>query len=254
AGVMDYAVKGAAAAGALHHTIRNAVEKFRMQREIEGQRAAIHERNIRLEQALEDAEKSRRWNEALLEAIPQMVWSSAADGTTHCANARWFAYTGLNRNERAGPWLEHVHPDDRSGVLARWREALEEDAVFEVEARLRRHDGGYRWHLFRGVPFSEPTGGTWLCTGTDVADQKQAQHALLQQQKLDSIGLLAGGVAHDFNNLLVGIMGAASLAVDLLAPTHPAYPFLRTIEVSSERAADLTRQLLAYAGKGRMTL
>jgi two-component system cell cycle sensor histidine kinase/response regulator CckA len=259
AGVMDYATKGAAAADSLHHTIRNAIQKFQMQREIEGQRAAIQERNLRLEQALKrestarhEAEASRQRYEALLEAIPQIVWSSTPEGATLFANARWFAYTGLTRDASGRQWTERIHPDDRPGVTARWQSALDEGNVFETEARLQRHDGGYRWHLLRGVPFPDQIDGAWLCTGTDVADQKQAQEALLQQQKLDSIGLLAGGVAHDFNNLLVGIMGASSLAMDSIAPSHPVYPLLRTIEVSSERAADLTRQLLAYAGKGRV--
>jgi signal transduction histidine kinase len=80
--------------------------------------------------------------------------------------------------------------------------------------------------------------------------EQQLQHA----QKLESLGLLAGGVAHDFNNLLTGILCNASLAMDTIAGAEPATSMLQDIVIASERAADLTRQLLAYAGKGRFVI
>src|SRR5579862_7177636 len=73
-------------------------------------------------------------------------------------------------------------------------------------------------------------------------------------QKLESLGVLAGGIAHDFNNLLTGILGNASLGLDLAPPDSPLRPLLLRLMKASERAADLTRQLLAYAGKGRFVL
>jgi signal transduction histidine kinase len=69
---------------------------------------------------------------------------------------------------------------------------------------------------------------------------------------METIGRLAGGVAHDFNNLLVGIMGGTSLALDELPESHPARTHLELVLRSSERAAELIRQLLAYSGKGRL--
>ncbi|HUK15053.1 MAG TPA: response regulator [Bryobacteraceae bacterium] len=80
--------------------------------------------------------------------------------------------------------------------------------------------------------------------------EEQLQHA----QKLESLGLLAGGVAHDFNNLLTGILGNASLVVDILKPEPVVRGMLEEIIRAGERAADLTRQLLAYAGKGRFLI
>lgn len=83
----------------------------------------------------------------------------------------------------------------------------------------------------------------------DISEKKRAEEQLRQAQKLESIGVLAGGVAHDFNNILTSIIGNASLiAGDLPRPTAER---VETILRSAERAADLTRQLLAYAGKGR---
>ncbi len=86
----------------------------------------------------------------------------------------------------------------------------------------------------------------------DVTDRKRIEERLRQAQKTESIALLAGGVAHDFNNLLVGVMGNASVAREMLPETHPVTEMLDRILKASEQAADLTRQMLAYSGKGRL--
>lgn len=95
-------------------------------------------------------------------------------------------------------------------------------------------------------------------TCRDISDRQRAEQEqrrletqLLQAQKLESLGILAGGVAHDFNNLLVGVLGNASLALDQLPPGSTAYETVRQIETAAQRAADLARQMLAYSGKGK---
>jgi two-component system, cell cycle sensor histidine kinase and response regulator CckA len=82
-------------------------------------------------------------------------------------------------------------------------------------------------------------------------ERKHLEEHVRQSQKMESLGVLAGGVAHDFNNLLVGIMGNASLAIDMLPESSPIVPLLDDVVLASQKAADLTRQMLAYAGKGR---
>jgi signal transduction histidine kinase len=86
------------------------------------------------------------------------------------------------------------------------------------------------------------------------AEKEALQVSLLQAQKLQSLGILAGGVAHDFNNLLTGILGNASLAIDSLPAADPVRPMLADVIGATERAAELTRQLLAYSGRGRFVL
>ncbi len=86
-----------------------------------------------------------------------------------------------------------------------------------------------------------------------TGDEK-LDHQYQQADKQDSLGVLAGGVAHDFNNLLVGIMGNISLALDILPESSPVRGILEDAVIASERAALLTRQLLAYAGRGDIKL
>jgi signal transduction histidine kinase/CheY-like chemotaxis protein len=86
-----------------------------------------------------------------------------------------------------------------------------------------------------------------------LEEKERNEQKLLETQKLESLGVLAGGIAHDFNNLLTGILGNASLALELLPPDQPeAGPMLEQVVAASQRAAHLTQQLLAYAGKGRV--
>jgi two-component system, cell cycle sensor histidine kinase and response regulator CckA len=85
-------------------------------------------------------------------------------------------------------------------------------------------------------------------------ERKELEEQLRRAQKLESLGLLAGGIAHDFNNLLTGILGNVSLALGLMPADAPTANMLRDVIRASERAADLTRQLLAYAGKGHFVV
>ncbi len=87
-----------------------------------------------------------------------------------------------------------------------------------------------------------------VCTNLD--ERKKSERALQQTAKLESIGVLAGGVAHDFNNLLTGILGNISLVLDILPEGHEVRDPLEAALRESNRAADLVKQLLAYAGKG----
>jgi two-component system cell cycle sensor histidine kinase/response regulator CckA len=243
-GAMDYLPKGRVAAETLAHAIDNVVAKFRMQREIESQR-----------QALEASESRHR---GLIAAIPQIVWTINAQGDIGYANSRWVEFLGPRFDDSLDRgWLPHMHPDDRDRFLEAWRQGVASGQAFQLEHRLKHFsDGTYRWHLSRAVPIRGDHDRIveWFGTSTDIEDQKRAEATLQSKQKLESIGLLAGGVAHDFNNILTGILGWASLAADMLEESHELQPILAGIVSSAERAAHLTGQMLAYAGKGRFVI
>jgi PAS domain S-box-containing protein len=86
------------------------------------------------------------------------------------------------------------------------------------------------------------------------ADRATLERQLFQAQKMESLGVLAGGIAHDFNNLLMGVLGHAGLALEQLNPLHPARRNLESIQKAGQRAADLTRQMLAYSGRGQFVI
>jgi len=255
-GVTDYLVKGPASARALSRVVESAVERFRFRREIAGHRLALEQRNLELEairaQLFDEKERYR----VLAETIPQLVWTADSNGCIHYANGRLQEFSG-NVNADWGPLESLVHADDRTGLRNKWSEAVRSGSAFESELRLRRaRDQTWRWHLMRTAPMPAADGGPvhWFGTFTDIEDQKRAEDAFRQREKAAVFGLLAGGIAHDFNNLLVGIMGGASLVRDSLERGHAAYPMIEIVLRSSEQAAHLTRQLLAYAGKAEVHL
>jgi PAS domain S-box-containing protein len=153
--------------------------------------------------------------------------------------------------DEPGFWLEIVHPEDRDRVLATLRRVAVDRRPHHVEYRARHADG--RCLLLRQSirPVGGP-GGRAALRGLilDVTEQDALQREALRAQKLDSIGLLAGGLAHDFNNLLHGILGHLSLArVDPRAPAEVRSQ-LEACEQGVKRAQDLTSRLLTFARGG----
>ena len=91
----------------------------------------------------------------------------------------------------------------------------------------------------------------YVAVKEDITERKQVEEALRHAQKLESIGTLAGGIAHDFNNLLNAILGQSTLAINKISKENPAKDHIEKSIKAAERAADLTRHLLAYSGKGK---
>ncbi len=199
---------------------------------------------------VEDSERQLR---TLADSMPQQVWMADPDGFMFWCNRRWYEFTGMNPEETIGWRWQSVHePEYLPKVLERWRRSLATGEPFEMEFPLRSAGGEYRWFLSRGTPVRDASGRIlrWYGTNTDVEDRKRAEEAIRQKQRLESTGLLAGGVAHDFNNLLTGVLGSASLLLEELPPTGYNSELVKGIVDAAERAAHLTRQMLAYAGKG----
>ncbi len=163
---------------------------------------------------------------------------------------------GWTREEAVGrvsrELLRTAFPDPLDEI----RRKVATEGHWEGELTHVRKDGAAlkvssRWAVRRGS--SGEFQGT-LQINSDVTERLRIEEQLRHTQKLESLGVLAGGVAHDFNNLLTGILGNASLALEGLPVDLPERQFLEEVMRASERAADLTRQLLAYAGKGRFVM
>ena len=122
----------------------------------------------------------------LIDVLPDLVWTAHPDGRAERINRRWCEYTGLHQDEAVHMgWHSVVHPEDRAPVLERWRSCLASGRPDEMEARLRRSEGAYRWFLFRASPMRDETGSIirWLGSHTDIEDQKRAQEALAASER-----------------------------------------------------------------------
>jgi PAS domain S-box-containing protein len=132
----------------------------------------------RAEEALRESE--HRWR-SLTEALPQLVWSAAPDGACDYFSTQWTAFTGVPEEELLGwRWLAVLHPDDRQPTRQFWTAAVDGRSAYDVEYRVRRSDGTYRWFKTRGVPIRDSEGWIvkWFGTCTDITDHKEAAAAL----------------------------------------------------------------------------
>ena len=163
-------------------------------------------------------------------------------------------------------WGARVHPDDVEKVTKAADAHLNGDAdLYEVEHRMVHKDGSIRWFLARGSAIRDADGSALRMVGSDVdiTEQKlaegerrrlEAEAGAQRAHRLESLGLLAGGIAHDFNNLLTTILGQAGMALAKLpADEHaPVRGMVEKIEEAAMTAAELTHQLLTYAGRGQV--
>jgi PAS domain S-box-containing protein len=117
----------------------------------------------------------------VIDTIPTLSWCNLPDGPNEFLSRSWHEYTGLSPEEAHGwGWTAAFHPDDLPPLMKRWQELLISGEPGEIEARLRRHDGVYRWFLIRVAPFYDETGNIfrWYGTSTDINDRKRAEEEL----------------------------------------------------------------------------
>ncbi|VTR96150.1 multi-sensor hybrid histidine kinase : PAS/PAC sensor hybrid histidine kinase OS=uncultured bacterium GN=ACD_75C00374G0005 PE=4 SV=1: PAS_4: PAS_3: PAS_8: PAS_3: HisKA: HATPase_c: Response_reg [Gemmata massiliana] len=146
-------------------------------------------------------------------------------------------------------WVALIHPDDRSAFDHEIERCGASKSPFRLEYRVRRKDGTYTTVYDQGHFIPDPSGvPTERVVGfvSDVTDRKRLEEQFRQAQKMEAVGQLAGGVAHDFNNLLTVINGYSDLILTALHAHDPARPMVEAVRKAGDRAADLTRQLLAF--------
>jgi len=139
-----------------------------------------------LRRALDEIRESEATLRQTIDAIPALAWCNFPDGSNEFLNQRWHDYTGLSPQEAHGwGWQVTIHPDDVQRLMDMWGKLLASGESGELEARLRRHDGEYRWFLFRVDPFRDQFGKVvkWYGTNTDIDDLKRAQVKRSQDQE-----------------------------------------------------------------------
>ena len=214
------------------------------------------------EQARSDAAETQRMVERIAEVAPYFLFIYDYDLQRDVyINRSVAAALGYSPAEEAAlgpyPFLELCHPDDLTRSLERDRRWIDvpDGTADAVEFRLRHRNGEWRWFLSHNTPFLRAADGRVrqiLGMSQDVTERKRSAELLRRTERIESLGLLAGGVAHDFSNLLTPIVGHVELLLARLPAGSPLAERALAIQSAAERATALVRQLMAYAGKGEI--
>jgi len=201
---------------------------------------------------------------AIVESSEDAIIGKTLDGRVTDWNRGAERIFGYRAEEMAGQLISRLFVDERSAEEVSAHERVcRGEVVSQFETIRRRKDGSLVEVSVMLSPIRAADGriiGVSKCA-RDITERRKAEtrqvemdRKIQETQKLESLGVLAGGIAHDFNNLLTGILGNASLARLDLPSVSPVLAAIEQIELSSHRAADLCRQMLAYSGRGRFVV
>ena len=206
-------------------------------------------------QAEDDLRRSQEWLERAQAVAHVGSWvSDASQGGRLEWSAETLRIFGLGTDDfdgRLETFFAMVHPEDRGAVQQASEAALAGEGRYSVDHRILRADGTVRWVHEEADVLRDAQGRPASMIGTvqDITDRKRLEEQLLQSQKMEAVGRLAGGIAHDFNNLLTAIIGYSDLLARRVKGTPRLEHNVGEILEAAERAAGLTRQLLAFSRK-----
>jgi len=187
----------------------------------------IHDRK-QAEEALQASEHNFA---SIINTIPTLAWSARPDGYCDFLSQGWLDYAGLTQSEAHGwGWANAIHRDDLERVHEYWQSHILSGEPGEIEARLRRFDGSYRWFLFRASPLRNESGAIikWYGTNMDIDGRKQAEEALTRARaelahvaRITSLGVLTASIAHEVNQPLSGVVTNAGTCLRMLESNPP---------------------------------
>jgi PAS domain S-box-containing protein len=219
---------------------------------------ATHLAGIAIERAHAEEELHAVENRyrALVERLPAITYIAevGALGAWHYVSPQIQSILGFSPEEWMGNsanWVNRIHPDDRDAALAAETRFWESGGMFRAEYRMLARDGRVLWFRDDAVYLKRADKQQPVMQGVlyDITEYKHLEDQLRQAQKMEAIGQLAGGVAHDFNNLLMIIQGHNERIISHLASSQAAHKDAVQIKEAVDRAASLTRQLLAFSRK-----
>jgi two-component system sensor histidine kinase/response regulator len=205
----------------------------------------------RAEELLRESEQ--RWR-SLTEALPQLVWTATPDGACDYFSTQWTQHTGIAASKLLGwQWLEALHPDDREATRKSWTNSVAAGGTYDVEYRVRRLEGEYRWFKTRGVPIRDSAGGIfkWFGTCTDITESKLAQEELrLAKEAAESANRakdeFLANVSHEIRTPMNAILGMTEMALDTpLADDQRQC--LKTVKSAADNLLGIINDLLDFS-------
>jgi PAS domain S-box-containing protein len=200
-----------------------------------------------------------------IDTIPVSMFRADPDGAMNFFNKRWREYTGLDIEDAAGwRWAERglFHPDDMQNIKGAWQTVLSEPKAGEVEVRMRRFDGEYRWHLIRAHPLLDDHGNViqWYGTNTDLEDRRIAEQALRKTQsqlayvtRVTTLNEMVASIAHEVNQPLSAIITNAEAGLRWLSKDGASLDEVRNalqrIVADADRASAIIHQIRELSKK-----
>jgi PAS domain S-box-containing protein len=207
--------------------------------------AALREDDRRLRDLREKAQFAEERVRSILESIGDGFISVDREWNITYCNAEAARILGRSIGDMLGKSFWNEFPDASTPELeASFREAEQARKPHNFQSFIKTRNSYWEQNLY-------PSQEGWSVFFRDVTERRRFEERTRHAHKLESLGILAGGIAHDFNNLLTAILGSASLIQEELDADSPVRPLAENIIHASERASQLTRQMLAYSGRGR---